>query len=210
MFDDALPQQVKRHPVVQWVKNLITSHADGFWFPDKGYYNAYKFLHKKKQHFFYGFSCTNNTHFKAPGINPMTHNTIICVARLVPVKNLSALLRAWCTVEQENSGYRLAIVGNGPEYDNLMRLKLSLNLNTVDFLGVVDNDKLPGSYHQADAFILPSLSESWGLVVNDAMAAGLPELLSHNINAAKFLLKEAINGFGFNPADEAEITKAIV
>jgi glycosyltransferase involved in cell wall biosynthesis len=60
------------------------------------------------------------------------------------------------------------------------------------------------------AFVLPSLSESWGLVVNEAMAAGLPILISNKINAANTLLEEGKNGYGFEPSDIEHIAGKIM
>jgi len=209
MFDDATPGQVKRNFIVQWVKNLIFEQVNGFWFPTKGYFNEFSYLSNKGVHFFYGFNSIDNSFFKLSGKPLLNHKTIICVARLVPVKNLDTLIKAWQVIESLNTGYRLAIVGNGPEYHALNTLKLDLNLKTVDFLGIIANENLLEFYSKADAFILPSLSESWGLVVNEAMAAGLPVLLSHNINASKYLLKEGVNGYGFDPLNVADIAQVI-
>ena len=72
------------------------------------------------------------------------------------------------------------------------------------------NDKLPAYLGSADAFVLPSFSETWGLVVNEAMAAGLPVLLSRTVNAANDLLKDSVNGFGFDAFDTGDIARAIL
>jgi glycosyltransferase involved in cell wall biosynthesis len=209
MFDDARHSQFKRKFLIQWVKDLIAEQADGFWFPSKNYYEAYAYFHNKGVSFFYGFNCIDNKLFKFEGEKQSHHKTIICVARLVPIKNIDNLLKSWQLIEKNNSDYKLVIIGDGPEYDILNQLKSDLNLKAVEFLGAIDNEVIPRYYFNAGAFILPSLSESWGLVVNEAMAAGLPVLLSHNVNAAKDLLKEGINGFGFDPLDVNSMADAI-
>ena len=209
MFDDARHLQFKRQFLVQWVKNRITEQSDGLWFPSKDYYNDYSYFHNKGILFFYGFNCIDNKKFKLTEKKQLDHKVIICVARLVPVKNFDNLLRSWQIVEERKSNYKLIIIGDGPEYDHLIKLRSDLNLNTVEFLGAIDNENVAGYYFNADAFILPSLSESWGLVVNEAMATGLPVLLSDQINAAKDLLKEGVNGFGFNPLDVNNMADAI-
>jgi glycosyltransferase involved in cell wall biosynthesis len=183
--------------------------VDGFWFPSKDYYDDYTYFHHKGIHFFYGFNCIDNDLFKFKGKKLSNHKTIVCVARLVPVKNIDNLLRAWQLIEKSNTDYKLMIIGDGPEYDQLTMLRAELNLNNVEFLGAIDNEAIPEYYFNADAFILPSLSESWGLVVNEAMAAGLPVLLSYTVNAARDLLKEGVNGFGFYPTDINNMADAI-
>jgi glycosyltransferase involved in cell wall biosynthesis len=210
MFDDARAGQVKRNPGVQWVKNLITSRAEAFWLPTKSYDKGYETFKKQGVHFFYGFSCIDNNLFKADRAGQGSIKTIICVARLVPIKNLDGLLNAWQLVEQQNTGYQLHIVGNGPEGEKLQQQKELLKLQTVEFIDAVDNQKLPRYFGNAGAFILPSFSESWGLVVNEAMAAGLPVLLSKTVSAANDLLHEGVNGFGFNAFDNNDIAAAIL
>ncbi|RWY48098.1 glycosyltransferase [Mucilaginibacter gilvus] len=210
MFDDARPAQVKRNFVVQWVKNLITSQADAFWFPTKSYDSAYANFKRQGLHYFYGFACINNELFKRGQSLPPAGKTIICVARLVPIKNIDGLLAAWQIVERQDTGYRLLIVGDGPEVAKLKHQKEALKLGAVDFADAVDNNSLPAYFAQAEAFILPSFSETWGLVVNEAMAAGLPVLLSRTVNAAADLLKDGENGFGFDAFDTSNIAEAIL
>lgn len=210
MFDDARPAQVKRNAVVQWVKNLITSRADALWLPTKSYDKDYADFKKQGLHFFYGFACIDNKLFTADRAGQASIKTIICVARLVPIKNLEGLLNAWRLIEQQNAGYQLLIVGNGPEGEKLRRQKALLKLQTLKFIDAVDNPKLPQYFGNAGAFVLPSFSETWGLVVNEAMAAGLPVLLSKTVNAATDLLQEGVNGFSFNAFDDSDIARAIL
>jgi glycosyltransferase involved in cell wall biosynthesis len=210
MFDDARPMQVKRNVVVQWVKNLITSQADAFWLPSNSYDSDHAQFKKRGLHFFYGLACIDNNMFRAGhGLMPKT-KTIICVARLVPIKNLDGLLQAWKLVEQQGTGYKLLLVGNGPEEEKLKKLKTTLALKKVEFADAVGNDRLPAYFGSADAFVLPSFSETWGLVVNEAMAAGLPVLLSRTVNAANDLLQEGVNGFGFDAFDTGDIARVLL
>jgi glycosyltransferase involved in cell wall biosynthesis len=211
MFDDAKPLiQFKRNFLVQWVRNILASQADALWLPTDDYNSAYPVLKDKGVRFFYGFSCIDNNHFKLPGDKKLDHHKIICVARLVPIKNIDKLLQAWQFVEQHEQKYQLIIIGDGPEHAALNKLCTDLDLKRVSFVGFVDNSSIPRYYNNADAFILPSLSETWGLVVNEAMAAGLPVLLSNKINAAQSLLKEQVNGFSFDPFSVAEMGTAIL
>lgn len=210
MFDDAKPLiQFKRNFLVKWVRNTLTAQADALWLPSVDYDTEYPALKNKDVQFFYGFSCVDNAFFKSDGLRKVNCNTIVCVARLVPIKNIDNLLKAWQLVERE-SNYKLQIIGDGPLRDNLTQLSAQLNLKQVEFLRTVDNSTIPACYHKADALVLPSLSETWGLVVNEAMAAGLPVLLSNRINAAQSLLKEGVNGFSFDPFNVDEMANAIL
>ena len=201
MFDDAKPWQVKRNFLVQAIKNALIKQADALWLPSPDYNDAYRYMQKAGTDFFYGYNCIDNDLFKRAGINTLNHGNILCVARLVPIKNIENLLRAWQLIEQRNSNYKLVIVGSGPEAENLLALAKTLELNRVDFAGSVNNNDIDSYYKTADVLVLPSLSETWGLVVNEAMASGLPVLLSNKVNASESLLQEGINGFGFEPTD---------
>jgi glycosyltransferase involved in cell wall biosynthesis len=211
MFDDAKPSNVKRNFLVQGIKKLITSQIDALWLPSNDYDKEYEALYSKKQFFyFYGYNCIDNQLFKLQGEKKTDHKKIVCVARLVPIKNYENLLKAWKFVEMNDDAYELIIIGDGPAFKELNSLMNTINLNRVRFLGSIDNDKLPQYLNEADAFILPSWSESWGLVVNEAMAAGLPVLLSNKINAANTLLKENDNGFSFSPGDVKNIQQKLM
>lgn len=209
MFDDAKPSQIRRNFLVQGIKDLITKQIDAIWLPSKDYDREYAHLDKKDIVFFHGYNCINNELFKYKSNREISGKVIVCVARLVPIKNLDNLLRAWRLIESKKTDYKLVIIGDGPEFGHLNLLKSNLKLQTVVFLGAVNNTDIPTYFYNASAFILPSLSESWGLVVNEALAAGLPVLISNRINARNSLLKDGINGYSFNPLSITEMTDKI-
>lgn len=210
MFDDGKTSQIKRNPVVQFVKDLLIGQCDGLWLPTRNYLKEYTAFQQKSSVILYGFDCVDNSLFKNPVVPEMDNKAIICVARLVPVKNLDNLLRAWQRVENAGANYELLIVGDGPEQAGLTTIHEQLALTSVKFLGAVDNGSISGLYHKADALILASAWESWGLVVNEAMAAGLPVLLSEKVNAGESLLKEGGNGYNFVPMDIDNMANAIL
>jgi glycosyltransferase involved in cell wall biosynthesis len=202
MFDDAKPSNVKRNFVVQQVKDAITNQIDALWLPSKDYDEEYTSLYSKESiHFFYGYNCIDNGLFKFKQKKRFDNRRIICVARLVPIKNLENLLKAWKNVEEGNDQDTLVLLGDGSQLKDLTLLRDQMGLKRVEFVGAIPNDSIPNHLFEADAFILPSWSESWGLVVNEAMAAGLPVLLSNKVNAADTLLIEGINGYSFAPSD---------
>jgi len=210
MFDDAKPSQIKRNFLVQWIKDLITHRIDGLWLPSNEYDEAYTKFIDKDMLVCYGYNCIDNELFKFKETRENNFNTIICVARLVPIKNIDFLLRAWKLIEKRRPNYKLGIIGDGPEFGVLNELATNMGLKTIVFLGAVNNSDIPTYFYNSSAFILPSLSESWGLVVNEAMASGLPLLLSNKINASNTLLHEGENGFGFEPTNVKKIAEKII
>jgi glycosyltransferase involved in cell wall biosynthesis len=210
MFDDAKPRlQFKRNFLVRWVRDTITAQADALWLPSADYDKEYPALIKDKTLFFYGFNCIDNKFFKPRHRKEFTSKTVICIARLVPIKNLDRLLHAWKKIEAEASDWKLCIIGDGPLYETLCQLIAQLGLKHVTIKGAINYPLLPGYLNNAETLILPSLSETWGLVVNEAMAAGLPVLLSDKVNAAESLLKNGINGYVFNPNEIEDVRGAI-
>lgn len=76
---------------------------------------------------------------------------------------------------------------------------------SVHFFGFRQIQENPIFYALADAFILPSHTEEWGLVVNEAMACGLPVIVSENVGSAADLVAHGENGFLFDPASPSEL-----
>ena len=76
---------------------------------------------------------------------------------------------------------------------------------TIYFPGFRQIEELPKFYGNASAFIHPAQQEPWGLVINEAMAAGLPILSSRNVGAAEELVDHRINGWTFNADSISEI-----
>jgi glycosyltransferase involved in cell wall biosynthesis len=210
MFDDGKTSDIKRNLLVQYIKDKIISEVDALWLPSEDYDVEYDGVFNKPTIYFHGYNTIDNQIFKIDGEKKFDHKVIICVARLVEIKNIDNLLKAWRLVEDKNHDYTLLLIGSGPEHDKLIKLKDELQLKHVDFAGVIANTEIPKYLFNSDAFILASFAESWGLVVNEAMAAGLPMLISKKINAATALIKEGGNGYLFDPYNINEIAGKIL
>ncbi|MEB2776066.1 glycosyltransferase family 4 protein [Algoriphagus sp. D3-2-R+10] len=211
LFDDSKHSLYKRNFLVNFIKLSLTDLAEAILVPSTDYDLEYSKWKIKKEKLYYGLNCIDNNYF-LPKREQQFLNTkqIVCVARLVPIKNLESLLNCWKTIEKVEPEYSLTIVGDGPEYENLVNLKNKLELKEVSFTGNQTRGEIANILSQSDVFILPSYMEGWAMVVNEAMAAGLPVILSDQINAGHTLLKDSINGFAFNPYDSEQITEAIL
>jgi glycosyltransferase involved in cell wall biosynthesis len=80
----------------------------------------------------------------------------------------------------------------------------------VTFAGHKSYDEIPSYYSSAKALILPSRSETWGLVVNEAMAAGLPVIVSQRCGCADDLVTEGDNGWVFDPDAPTALTNILL
>ena len=92
---------------------------------------------------------------------------------------------------------------------NSYKLKTSKECGLVVFPGFRQIGELPGFYAGAGAFVHPALEEPWGLVINEAMASGLPVLSSRNVGAAEELVVEGETGYLFEPSSVEEMARAL-
>jgi glycosyltransferase involved in cell wall biosynthesis len=125
---------------------------------------------------------------------------LLYVGRLSPEKDVPTLLKAMVMLQKDLAAEHrptLLIAGSGPQIENYKAWsKLHLG-DRVHFLGFVPQSKIPGLYDLCDVFILPSLFEPWGMVVNEVMNAGKALVLSDRVGAGVDLLLDGWNGFKF-------------
>src|SRR5215472_10349345 len=134
-------------------------------------------------------------------------------SRFEAKKNLPGLLRGYARYREMARGrpWSLVVVGDGELKEKLFALRDRLGLEEhVLFPGVKNYQELPSYYGLATAFIHASTTEQWGLVVNEAMAAGLPVLVSERCGCAPDLVVPGSNGLVFDPHDVSSIANAMV
>lgn len=123
------------------------------------------------------------------------------VGRLAQEKNVDGLLAAYLNYRYSGGTKSLVFVGGGPLEARLRRIASESDFSSdIYFEGLKNSKELSPYYTFADCFVLPSTREPWGLVVNEAMAAGLPVLVSKACGCAEDLVIEGGNGFCFDPA----------
>ena len=132
------------------------------------------------------------------------------VGRLAPEKNIFTLLDAFRQYRNSGGIWPLVIVGDGPLNQSLQAHAHLLDLSeSVHFVGRKSVQELPSFYAFAGCFVLPSVSEPWGLVVNEAMATGLPVIASSRCGCADDLVEDGANGFIINPCEVASLAEAL-
>ncbi len=128
------------------------------------------------------------------------------VGRLAEEKNVSFLVRAWLDYRQAGGTWALVLAGGGPEEARLRELASASPYAQDVFLpGLKSSSELLPYYGFASCFVLPSTREPWGLVVNEAMAAGLPVLVSDHCGCAPDLVDHGRNGYVFDPTNLEEL-----
>jgi glycosyltransferase involved in cell wall biosynthesis len=132
------------------------------------------------------------------------------VGRLVREKGVFDLLSAYISLNPEyRATVALVFAGDGPERQALEERARPICPGHVRFAGFVHRDELPIYYGLADALVLPTFTDTWGLVVNEAMACGLPVLLSRAAGCAADLVRDGSNGQIITPGDVQALRDAM-
>jgi glycosyltransferase involved in cell wall biosynthesis len=130
---------------------------------------------------------------------------ILYASKLMPRKNPHDLLRAFHLLRERGQEAALAVVGSGSELPRLQEYARRHGLSEVYFCGFRNQSELPHYFAAADVFVLPSEDEPWGLIVNEAMCAGLPVVVSEEVGAVPDLVQPGQNGFTFPAGDVAAL-----
>jgi glycosyltransferase involved in cell wall biosynthesis len=151
----------------------------------------------------------------------LPENYFLASARFIEKKNLTSLIRAYAEYRDRLKGtgvtdpgynrgapWDLVLLGDGPLRETLNTQLSTFNLHShVHLPGFKQYDELPVYYALANAFVHPSTTEQWGLVVNEAIASGLPVIVSERCGCVPELVQG--NGFTFNPMDEHELASLL-
>lgn len=127
------------------------------------------------------------------------------VGRLVVQKNVTSLLTAFSILNQHDNV--LVIIGDGVLLPQLKKLCDNLNIN-VFFAGRLEGDNLWAWYNIADIFVLPSIFEPFGAVVNEALLSGCFSIVSKKAGASCLIL-HGNNGLIFDPSIQGELEYAM-
>jgi glycosyltransferase involved in cell wall biosynthesis len=123
---------------------------------------------------------------------------LLIVGQLIERKGLEVLFRDLSKSISSELSVRLSVLGSGPLRNRLERLALQLGLY-VTFYGEVDRSSLQDHFNAARFLLFPTLADEWGLVVNEALAAGVPVVGSCYSEAVMELITHEYNGFVYDP-----------
>lgn len=208
---------------IKWVlKNLVIKHSFAIWgngTVSRKYFN--KIFNYPNDKIYNQYLTINVANVESIGENKYNireelrnkygigkHEKILHYSgRLIEVKNIKSIIEALSQVKDKN--ITLFITGDGILRNKLEKLANDLGVKLI-ITGFIDNQQeLFKHYYLSDVFILASTYEPWGLVVNEAMAAGLPVLVSSICGCSLDLVKEGKNGYCINPLDIDDIANKI-
>ena len=130
----------------------------------------------------------------------------VYVGRLSSEKGLDTLIQATAQIQKDHPDVRVDLIGAGPLKDELKSMIEAAGLTRhVRLLGSMDIRQLAVQYAKATAMILPSTSEPWGLVVNEAMSHGCPCIVSDICGCVPELVVAAKTGFSFRASDAQDL-----
>jgi glycosyltransferase involved in cell wall biosynthesis len=144
----------------------------------------------------------------------LPENYFLASARFIEKKNLPRLIRAYAEYREKpeltgSAPWDLVLLGDGPLRETLNSQLSTLNLHAnVHLPGFKRYDELPVYYALAKAFVHASTTEQWGLVVNEAVASGLPVIVSDRCGCVPELVNG--NGFTFDPLDEHQLASLLL
>jgi 1,2-diacylglycerol 3-alpha-glucosyltransferase len=160
-----------------------------------------------------GYDVVDNDIFDPRSIRllspPLTTPYFLSVSRFLPKKNISFMLKSYAEYrsKQGPESWDLVICGDGELQQDIAQEIAHLSLETcVHLPGFLQQQALLPYFAHAHAFIHPSRQEQWGLVVNEAMAAGLPVLVSDQCGCFEDLIIDGITGFGFSSDNLEQLT----
>jgi glycosyltransferase involved in cell wall biosynthesis len=133
---------------------------------------------------------------------------LLFVGKFIDLKRAGDLLDAAGTLVRAGRAIRVVLVGAGPLESKLRQQASDLHIPAT-FAGFVNQSLLPKFYAAADLLVLPSQSETWGLVVNEAFACGLPAIVSDQVGCAPDMIRHDVTGRTVPVGDGQELARAI-
>lgn len=214
LMSESSSRDAKRTPMLEFIKRqIVSSHGAALvgGVLHQAYLQELKF---PIQAIFSGYDVVDNEYFslhKHGGGRPVD-GYFLTSARFIEKKNLARLILAYalCAEQYGPAMPNLKIVGGGGLEGELRVLIEQKGLSQKIILeGWLQYEQLPGIYAGAIALIHPSTTEQWGLVVNEAMASGLPVLVSERCGCAHDLVEDGVNGYLFDPQSVSEIAASM-
>lgn len=225
LMSDSRAEDAPRHRLSEWIKRQIIAGFAGALVAGTAHRNYARALGVPEAFIEIGYDVVDNAHFAAGAEAARSEESrlradlalpeayFLVSARLIEKKNLIFMLDAYSLYRAEAAHVPLdlVIIGDGP-----MRPMLEADLRQrgldahVHMPGFIQYESLPAYYGLATALIMPSITDQWGLVVNEAMASGLPVLVSTGSGAAQDLVAQGANGYTFNPYRAEELAQQMV
>jgi glycosyltransferase involved in cell wall biosynthesis len=136
---------------------------------------------------------------------------ILFVGKLIERKRPADVLEAYARMVLSGDGANpyLLYIGEGKLRQQLEARAAALRLDAVKFLGFKNQSELPAFYDLCDLFVMPTVYEPWGLVVNEVMNAGRAVVISDEVGCAPDLVENGVNGLVFRARDVGDLSRVL-
>ncbi len=206
-----LSEQALSH-VHRIVRRVVFAKSTAFISASVGGRRLYESYGISPDRCFISHLCIDNELFKPQQSNqPKTFDFIFC-GRIEAAKGpLFALETALATARKIGRKVKILFVGSGSQEDAIKKAAaMHLQLVEAVFHGFAAQRELPDLYRSAKVFLFPTLADVWGVVANEACAAGLPIIVSPHAGVAGELVRDGLNGFVCNMEAEAWAQRAAI
>jgi glycosyltransferase involved in cell wall biosynthesis len=210
------------HPVMEFLKTDFIGRCTGFVVPGRSALEYLRLQKIRTKPVFNAPNAVDNKLFSSAAAaarnNAGPHRReldlperyFLFSGRLVRPKGVFELLSAYAKLEDATRRQiGLVFAGDGECRRQLEEQAACISAGKIKFAGFAQREQLAVYYALAEALVLPTYSDTWGMVVNEAMACGLPVILSRAAGCAAELLKENWNGFLVPPMDVQSLTAAM-
>ena len=209
-------KRIARNLALSWV----FSHIDRAMYVGKANKDYFKAHGLKEHQLIFAPHAIDNQRFASHKDHTTAGNTLrtslgleanatvfLFAGKLEPKKDPQLLLNVWKNLYLPDA--QLVFVGNGILEKALK--EVAAQIPSIHFVDFQNQQQMPAVYAMADIFVLPSKGpgETWGLAVNEAMAAGKPVLVSDACGCVQDLVEEGVNGWIFKAGDQAMLQAKI-
>lgn len=230
-MSDSNAWDAKRRWPVEFIKKGVVRHFAAGLVAGTSHGNYLHSLGLDRKSIFLGYDVVDNDYFarssqaiRQTAAMPVINNAAMPVevksryflasCRFVEKKNLPTLLESYAIFRrgrpQDPNDWPLVVLGDGELRSELEARRAALGLDAhVLMPGFRQYDELPLFYATAGALVHVSTVEQWGLVVNEAMASGLPGIVSYRCGCAEVLIEHDRNGLVVDPYDAEDIAAAM-
>ncbi len=212
MQSDSTYEDQPRIWLKEQIKHFLLSHIQAAFVAGKRSSSYLQKLGIRSTAIFTPYDIIDNAFFSGTDRtdSPVGSPYFLCVSRLIPAKNLRFLIKSFSRFLESDynkpADLKLIILGDGPLEDSLREQIQQHNLTERIILkGFVHMDEVRNYYQHSIALVLASISEPWGLCLNEAIAAGLPVITTNLAGAADDLIVDGISGYLFSPDDEGQL-----
>jgi 1,2-diacylglycerol 3-alpha-glucosyltransferase len=219
----------KRHRIFEWLKSFLVAPFDAAFVGGTSSSQYLQTLGFPPKRIAYGFDVIDTAFFderssacreSLPAIRQkwnLPENYFLFVGRLIPEKNLLFMLNAYkeyaVSPLRKHEAWDLVLCGSGIEEVRVKEFAASLPeeiCQKIHLYGHIQQPELIEIFSAANSLLLASISESWGLVVNEAMACHLPVLVTNRAGCAQDLVINGRNGWSFDPYNGEELQQRMM